>query len=34
MSKLDEFGEKLFKNLEMVVIGKHSALELVVIGLL
>ena len=34
MSDLQKFGEQLFTNLEKVVIGKHSALELVVIGLL
>ena len=34
MSAIEAFGERLFQNLEKVVIGKHKALELVVIGLL
>lgn len=34
MTDVKEFGERLFENLEKVVVGKHSALELVVIGLL
>ncbi len=34
MTDVKAFGESLFENLEKVVIGKHSALELVVIGLL
>jgi len=34
MTDVKAFGERLFENLEKVVVGKHSALELVVIGLL
>jgi MoxR-like ATPase len=34
MTDVKVFGEKLFESLEKVVVGKHSALELVVIGLL
>lgn len=34
MTDVKAFGEKLLENLEKVIIGKHSALELVVIGLL
>ena len=34
MTDVKAFGEHLFENLENVVIGKHAALELVVIGLL
>ncbi len=34
MTDVKAFGEKLLENLEKVVVGKHSALEMVVIGLL
>jgi MoxR-like ATPase len=34
MTDVKAFGEGLFENLEKVMVGKHSALELVVIGLL
>ena len=34
MTDVKTFGERLFESLEKVVVGKHSALELVVIGLL
>jgi MoxR-like ATPase len=34
MADVKIFGERLFENLEKVVVGKHNALELVVIGLL
>jgi MoxR-like ATPase len=34
MTDVKSFGEGLFESLEKVVVGKHSALELVVIGLL
>jgi MoxR-like ATPase len=34
MSDIKAFGERLLENLEKVVVGKRSALELVVIGLL
>jgi MoxR-like ATPase len=34
MTDINAFGAKLFENLEKVVLGKHSSLELVVIGLL
>ena len=34
MTDVKAFGERLFESLEKVVVGKHSALELVVIGLL
>jgi len=34
MTDVKAFGEKLFENLEKVVVGKHNALEMVVIGLL
>ena len=34
MNDVKSFGEGLFNSLEKVVVGKHSALELVVIGLL
>ncbi len=34
MTDVKAFGERLFESLEKVVVGKHGALELVVIGLL
>ncbi len=34
MTDIKAFGEKLLENLEKVIVGKHNALELVVIGLL
>ncbi len=34
MPDVKQFGEQLFESLEKVMVGKHSALELVVIGLL
>jgi MoxR-like ATPase len=34
MTAVKDFGERLFESLEKVMVGKHSALELVVIGLL
>jgi len=34
MVDVNEFGTRLFESLEKVVVGKHNALELVVIGLL
>jgi len=34
MADVKAFGERLFESLEKVIIGKHSALELVVTGLL
>jgi MoxR-like ATPase len=34
MTDVKAFGERLFESLEKVVVGKHNALELVVIGLL
>ena len=34
MTDVKYFGERLFESLEKVMIGKHNALELVVIGLL
>jgi MoxR-like ATPase len=34
MTDLKEFGEKLIKNLESVIIGKRQSIELIVIGLL
>lgn len=34
MTDVKAFGEKLLENLEKVIIGKHSALEMVAIGLL
>jgi MoxR-like ATPase len=34
MTDVKTFGERLFESLEKVIVGKHSALELVVIGLL
>jgi MoxR-like ATPase len=34
MTDVKNFGERLMENLEKVVVGKHNALELVVIGLL
>ena len=34
MTDVKDFGERLFESLEKVMVGKHTALELVVIGLL
>ena len=34
MTAVKDFGERLFESLEKVMVGKHAALELVVIGLL
>ena len=34
MNNIQEFGIKIFESLEKVIIGKHSSLELVVIGLI
>ena len=34
MTDVKAFGERLFESLEKVILGKHSSLELVVIGLL
>ncbi|MFN2198048.1 MAG: AAA family ATPase, partial [Anaerolineales bacterium] len=34
MTSIQEFGETVITNIEKVIVGKHDAIELAVIGLL
>src|SRR5271169_867922 len=34
MANIKSFGERLLSNLQKVIVGKHDALELIVVGLL